>query len=265
VDLRLTVLSSDGGPVASGAALREEEDLSIGQIADRLGRAPATIKAYLYDRTGEKARAVRLVTSVCAGAAAPTRSPHRHGRRRRVLPGLPSRVDPGALDPRVRAGSGVPGGPSAGWLASTSATRVRCRNSTSGSLLRVVNREEIRVLGGAPAPSMRATAPDRLLTGASQTIGKRLVAVPSAPASYPRSCQSTNSALGGTTAGRRTRRPVARLANTGSRNSRAASAGSCSVGCLPVMAARGCRVPEGSSGHCGGDAGAPVFGVSACG
>jgi hypothetical protein len=138
VDLRLTVLSSDGGPVASGAALREEEDLSIGQIADRLGRAPATIKAYLYDRTGEKARAVRLVTSVCAGAAAPTRSPHRHGRRRRVLPGLPSRVDPGALDPRVRAGSGVPGGPSAGWLASTSATRVRCRNPTSGSLLRVV-------------------------------------------------------------------------------------------------------------------------------
>ena len=70
MDLRLTVLSSDGGPVAFGAALREEEDLSIGQIADRLGPAPATIKAYLYDRTGEKARAVRLVTLVYAGCGA---------------------------------------------------------------------------------------------------------------------------------------------------------------------------------------------------
>jgi hypothetical protein len=52
------------------------------------------------------------------------------------------------------------------------------------------NWEEIRGLGLAPAQSMRATAPDRLLTGASQTIGKRLLAVPSAPASYPSSCQS---------------------------------------------------------------------------
>ena len=53
------------------------------------------------------------------------------------------------------------------------------------------NREEIRGLGRAPALSMGATAPDRLLTGSSQTIGKLLVAVPSAPASYPRSWQST--------------------------------------------------------------------------
>ena len=47
-----------------------------------------------------------------------------------------------------------------------------------------------RARPGACSPSMRATAPDRLRTGASQTIGKRLVAVPSATASYPRSCQS---------------------------------------------------------------------------
>ena len=57
---------------------------------------------------------------------------------------------------------------------------------------------------------------------------------------------------------------LSRLANTGSHNSRAASAALCSVGCLPMMAARGCRVPERSSGHCRGDAGAPVFGASAC-
>jgi hypothetical protein len=43
----------------------------------------------------------------------------------------------------VRAGGEVPGGPAAGWLASTSATpiRVRCRISTPGSLLQVVQRD----------------------------------------------------------------------------------------------------------------------------
>jgi hypothetical protein len=38
---------------------RDVEQLSIPEIARRLGRAPATVKAYLYDPTGEKARAVK--------------------------------------------------------------------------------------------------------------------------------------------------------------------------------------------------------------
>src|SRR6478609_1314732 len=38
---------------------RDVEDLSIAEIARRLGRAPATVKAYLYDPTGEKAKAVK--------------------------------------------------------------------------------------------------------------------------------------------------------------------------------------------------------------
>ena len=45
--------------VALARHFRDAEGLSIAQIADRLGRSPATIKAYFYDPTGEKARAVK--------------------------------------------------------------------------------------------------------------------------------------------------------------------------------------------------------------
>jgi AraC-like DNA-binding protein len=45
--------------VALARHFREAEGLSIAQIADRLGRSEATVKAYFYDPTGEKARAVK--------------------------------------------------------------------------------------------------------------------------------------------------------------------------------------------------------------
>ena len=52
---------------------REAEGLSIAQIADRLGRSPATVKAYFYDPTGEKARAVKArYVGVCRGCGAYT-------------------------------------------------------------------------------------------------------------------------------------------------------------------------------------------------
>jgi AcrR family transcriptional regulator len=44
--------------VALARHFREAEGLSISEIADRLGRSPATINAYFYDPAGEKARAV---------------------------------------------------------------------------------------------------------------------------------------------------------------------------------------------------------------
>jgi hypothetical protein len=52
---------------------REFEGLSIRQIADRLERSPATVEAYFYDPTGEKARAVKArYQGVCRGCGAYT-------------------------------------------------------------------------------------------------------------------------------------------------------------------------------------------------
>ena len=54
---------------------RDHEGLSIAEIARRLGRAKATVKAYLYDPSGEKARAVKArYQGVCRGCGAPTQA-----------------------------------------------------------------------------------------------------------------------------------------------------------------------------------------------
>ena len=65
--LSVAALSRSLGTIGKG------EGLSNLQIADRLGRAPATIKAYFYDPTGEKARAVKArYQGVCRGCGAYT-------------------------------------------------------------------------------------------------------------------------------------------------------------------------------------------------
>ena len=52
---------------------RDQENLTIAEIARRLGRAEATVKAYLYDPTGAKAREVKArYQGACRGCGAPT-------------------------------------------------------------------------------------------------------------------------------------------------------------------------------------------------
>ena len=52
---------------------REQERLSIAQIARRLGRSPATVRAYLYDPDGSRARSVKeSYRGQCSGCGAPT-------------------------------------------------------------------------------------------------------------------------------------------------------------------------------------------------
>ena len=59
--------------VALARHYREAEGLSIAQIAQRLGRTPATVKGYFYDPTGKKARAVKArYVGVCRGCGAYT-------------------------------------------------------------------------------------------------------------------------------------------------------------------------------------------------
>jgi hypothetical protein len=59
--------------VALARHYRDEEGLMIAEIARRLGRAESTVKAYLYDPIGEKAREVKArYRGVCRGCGAPT-------------------------------------------------------------------------------------------------------------------------------------------------------------------------------------------------
>jgi AraC-like DNA-binding protein len=81
--------------VALAQHYRHEEGLSIAQIARRLGRSPATIKAYFYDPTGEKARAIKArYVGVCRGCGAYTQPRNGKGDAYRYC----KRCRPGAIE-----------------------------------------------------------------------------------------------------------------------------------------------------------------------
>jgi len=94
---------------------RDQEDLTIAEIARRLGRAEATVKAYLYDPAGEKARAVKArYRGVCRGCGAYTQPRNGKGdayayckcaARRSVV----SPAQPGGTRRDVLGSNGLPG------------------------------------------------------------------------------------------------------------------------------------------------------------
>lgn len=66
--------------VALAHHYRAAEGLSVAEIGRRLGRSPATVKAYFYDPTGEKARAVKArYLGLCRGCGAYMQSPNGKG------------------------------------------------------------------------------------------------------------------------------------------------------------------------------------------
>jgi transcriptional regulator with XRE-family HTH domain len=56
--------------VALARHFREAERLSTAQIADRLGRSPATIKAYFYDPSDANKKTFRIAPRATAGVDA---------------------------------------------------------------------------------------------------------------------------------------------------------------------------------------------------
>ena len=90
--------------VALARHYREAEGLSIAQIAGRLGRSPATVKAYFYDPTGEKARAVKArYVGVCRGCGAYTQPRNGKGDAYAYCKALPPWRERAPLDPPPRA------------------------------------------------------------------------------------------------------------------------------------------------------------------
>ena len=81
---------------------RDQEGLTIAEIARRLGRAEATVKAYLYDPTGDKgARGQGALPGRLPGLRRADERAQRQGRRVRLLQALPSRRDRAAMDTRT--------------------------------------------------------------------------------------------------------------------------------------------------------------------
>ena len=147
--------------VALALHYREAEGLSIAEIAALLGRSPATVKAYFYDPTGEKARAVKArYQGVCRGCGAYTQPRNGKGDAYAYC----KACHPGAIQPRwtrervldgdARAGEGRYGRlpSSVNWSRTTrpAARRSGARPAERGRLAAGERRERrLRGLAGS--------------------------------------------------------------------------------------------------------------------
>lgn len=78
---------------------RDQDGLTITEIARRLGRAEGTVKAYLYDPIG--ARGQGALAGRLPGLRRADQCAQRQGQRVRLLQALPSRGDRAAMDSRA--------------------------------------------------------------------------------------------------------------------------------------------------------------------
>ena len=80
---------------------RDQEGLTIAEIARRLGRAEGTVKAYLTIRSAQRRARSRRAIGASAGLRRADQRAQRQGRRVWLLQALPSRGDRAAMDPRA--------------------------------------------------------------------------------------------------------------------------------------------------------------------
>ena len=140
---------------------RDQEGLTIAEIARRLGRAEGTVKAYLYDPIGEKAREVKArYRGVCRGCGAPTSARNGKGDAyaycKRAVPGRSSGNGPesGAVR-RCAPGERARGCAFLLRLVAhprTPARRRSAQTTTGRRMARAVHRDRsVRELGGGVA------------------------------------------------------------------------------------------------------------------
>ena len=96
------MLASDAAPLQLARHYRDQEGLTIAEVARRLGRAEGTVRGYLYEPLGDKAREVKArYRGVCRGCDAPTAPRNGKGDAysycKRCRPG----GDRAAMDPRA--------------------------------------------------------------------------------------------------------------------------------------------------------------------
>ena len=134
---------------------REQEGLSVNEIARRLGRTPATVRAYIYDPDGSKARRVKdRYRGVCGCCGAKTTGEGR-GRSRPLCARCNGRDtakwDKGLVEAALRAWVAKHGAPATSTDLSLSYATARAARSDGGCVC-----DAYRPAGSTDAGQLRA-------------------------------------------------------------------------------------------------------------